>query len=117
MSTDGQFSEVGEARTKIQCAKIGLKYIYKASNINVNQVEKPCSPANVPSKIVEIIKYKGFQVVLAEISALLLTHPTISDAAVVPMIDEKAGEVPVAFVMRLNGFTTTEEEIKQFVSK
>ncbi|KAL1824385.1 hypothetical protein ACET3Z_011163 [Daucus carota] len=52
MSTDGQFSEVGEARTKIQCAKIGLKYIYQASNINVNQVEKPCSPANVPSKIV-----------------------------------------------------------------
>lgn len=33
------------------------------------------------------------------------------------MIDEKAGEVPVAFVVRTNGFTTTEEEIKQFVSK
>lgn len=33
------------------------------------------------------------------------------------MIDEKAGEVPVAFVVRTNDFTTTEEEIKQFVSK
>ncbi|WOG86401.1 hypothetical protein DCAR_0205605 [Daucus carota subsp. sativus] len=71
----------------------------------------------IVNRLKEIIKYKGFQVALAEISALLLTHPTISDAAVVPMIDEKAGEVPVAFVVRLNGFTTTEEEIKQFVSK
>ncbi|KAL1826528.1 hypothetical protein ACET3Z_004940 [Daucus carota] len=46
----------------------------------------------IVNRLKEIIKYKGFQVALAEISALLLTHPTISDAAVVPMIDEKAGE-------------------------
>ncbi|KAL1812654.1 hypothetical protein ACET3Z_022719 [Daucus carota] len=71
----------------------------------------------IVDRLKEIIKYKGFQVAPAEIEALLLTHPTISDAAVVPMIDEKAGEVPVAFVVRLNGSTTTEEEIKQFVSK
>ncbi|KAK1360056.1 4-coumarate--CoA ligase [Heracleum sosnowskyi] len=71
----------------------------------------------IVDRLKEIIKYKGFQVAPAELEALLLTHPTISDAAVVPMIDEKAGEVPVAFVVRTNGFTTTEEEIKQFVSK
>ncbi|CAJ1954938.1 unnamed protein product [Sphenostylis stenocarpa] len=72
----------------------------------------------IVDRLKELIKYKGFQVAPAELEALLLTHPTISDAAVVPMKDEAAGEVPVAFVVRSNGFThTTEDEIKQFISK
>jgi 4-coumarate--CoA ligase len=34
------------------------------------------------------------------------------------MLDEAAGEVPVAFVVRSNGsIDTTEDEIKKFVSK
>ena len=33
------------------------------------------------------------------------------------MIDEGAGEVPVAFVVKSNGSNVTEAEIKQFVSK
>ncbi|KAL2549581.1 Acidic mammalian chitinase-like [Forsythia ovata] len=33
------------------------------------------------------------------------------------MIEEEVGEVPVAFVVRSNGSTITEDEIKQFVSK
>lgn len=37
----------------------------------------------IVDRIKEIIKYKGFQVAPAEIEALLLTHPCISDAAVV----------------------------------
>lgn len=35
-------------------------------------------------RLKEIIKYKGYQVAPAEIEALLLNHPNISDAAVVP---------------------------------
>ncbi|KAH6819535.1 4-coumarate:CoA ligase 2 [Perilla frutescens var. frutescens] len=68
-------------------------------------------------RLKEIIKYKGYQVAPAELEALLLTHPNISDAAVVPMKDEQAGEVPVAFVVRSNGSTISEDEIKQFISK
>ncbi|KAL1554074.1 4-coumarate--CoA ligase 1 [Salvia divinorum] len=68
-------------------------------------------------RLKEIIKYKGYQVAPAEIEALLLNHPNISDAAVVPMKDEQAGEVPVAFVVKSNGSTITEDEIKQFISK
>ncbi|XP_027341347.1 4-coumarate--CoA ligase 1 isoform X2 [Abrus precatorius] len=72
----------------------------------------------IVDRLKELIKYKGFQVAPAELEALLLSHPKISDAAVVPMKDEAAGEVPVAFVVRSNGHTdTTEDEIKQFISK
>ncbi|CAI9113799.1 OLC1v1014479C1 [Oldenlandia corymbosa var. corymbosa] len=71
----------------------------------------------IVDRLKEIIKYKGFQVAPAEIEALLINHPNISDAAVVPMKDEAAGEVPVAFVVKSNGSDITEDEIKQFVSK
>ncbi|GAA0165482.1 4-coumarate CoA ligase-like protein [Lithospermum erythrorhizon] len=71
----------------------------------------------IVDRLKELIKYKGFQVAPAELEALLVTHPQISDAAVVPMKDEGAGEVPVAFVVTSSGFTTTEDEIKKFVSK
>ncbi|XP_004486593.1 4-coumarate--CoA ligase 1 [Cicer arietinum] len=72
----------------------------------------------IVDRLKELIKYKGFQVAPAELEALLLSHPKISDAAVVPMKDEAAGEVPVAFVVRSNGYTDlTEDQIKQFISK
>lgn len=62
----------------------------------------------------ELIKYKGFQVPPAELEAVLLTHPMIADAAVIPSPDEEAGEVPKAFVV-LKG-EVSEEEIKEFVA-
>jgi 4-coumarate--CoA ligase len=71
----------------------------------------------IVDRLKELIKYKGFQVAPAELEAMLLTHPDISDAAVVPMIDENAGEVPVAFVVKSNGSTVTEADVKQFISK
>jgi acyl-CoA synthetase (AMP-forming)/AMP-acid ligase II len=56
----------------------------------------------------ELIKYKGFQVPPAELEALLLTHPCVADAAVIPCPDDEAGEVPKAFVV-LKGEATAEE--------
>ena len=67
----------------------------------------------------ELIKYKGLQVAPAELEALLLTHPAILDAAVVPRPDEEAGEVPKAFVvLKPDGTSkaTTGEEIMNWVS-
>nr|ALM23512.1 4-coumarate-CoA ligase 2 [Ziziphus jujuba] len=72
----------------------------------------------IVDRVKEIIKFKGFQVPPAELEALLVGHPSIADAAVVPQKDEVAGEVPVAFVVRsTNGVELTEEAVKEFISK
>jgi acyl-CoA synthetase (AMP-forming)/AMP-acid ligase II len=63
----------------------------------------------------ELIKYKGFQVPPAELEAILLTHPAIADAAVIPCPDDEAGEVPKAFVV-LRG-EASPEEIIAFVAE
>ena len=47
----------------------------------------------------ELIKYKGFQVPPAELEAILLTHPCVCDAAVIPYPDDEAGEVPKGIVV------------------
>ncbi len=63
----------------------------------------------------ELIKYKGFQVPPAELEALLLTHPCVADAAVIPCPDEEAGEIPKAFVV-LKGQVTA-AELMDFVEE
>ena len=62
----------------------------------------------------ELIKYKGFQVPPAELEALLLTHACVADAAVIPVPDDEAGEVPKAFVV-LKGAATA-AELMSFVA-
>ncbi|KAK7347710.1 hypothetical protein VNO80_22249 [Phaseolus coccineus] len=71
----------------------------------------------IVDRLKELIKYKGFQVAPAELEAMLIVHPNISDAVVVSMKDEVAGEVPVAFVVVSNGSKISEDEIKQYISK
>ncbi len=68
----------------------------------------------IVDRIKELIKYKAYQIAPAELEALLLTHPAITDAAVIPLPDEEAGEVPKAFVVT-NG-SITPEEVSQFVA-
>jgi acyl-CoA synthetase (AMP-forming)/AMP-acid ligase II len=53
----------------------------------------------VVDRMKELIKYKGMQVPPAELEAVLLSHPAVADAAVVPLKDEDAGEIPRAFVV------------------
>ncbi|MCO5590769.1 hypothetical protein L7F22_044744 [Adiantum nelumboides] len=71
----------------------------------------------IVDRVKEIIKYKGYQVPPAELEAMLIGHPGIHDAAVVPEPDEAAGELPVAFVVRSNGSDISEAEIKQYIAK
>jgi acyl-CoA synthetase (AMP-forming)/AMP-acid ligase II len=62
----------------------------------------------VVDRLKELIKCNGYQVAPAELEHLLLTHPAVADAAVVPRPDPEAGEVPVAHVA-LRGPATAEE--------
>ncbi|MET8365460.1 AMP-binding protein [Micromonospora sp. NPDC005194] len=62
----------------------------------------------VVDRLKELIKYEGYQVAPAELEHLLLTHPAVADAAVVPRPDPDAGEVPVAYVV-LRGPATAAE--------
>ncbi|GJN21933.1 hypothetical protein PR202_gb09456 [Eleusine coracana subsp. coracana] len=71
----------------------------------------------IVDRVKELIKFKGFQVPPAELEALLLAHPSIADAAVVPQKDDAAGEVPVAFVVRADDSDIAEEAIKEYISK
>jgi acyl-CoA synthetase (AMP-forming)/AMP-acid ligase II len=68
----------------------------------------------IVDRVKELIKYKGMQIAPAELEALLLTHPCIADAAVVPVADEEAGQVPKAFVVLRSAATCA--EIQTFVA-
>jgi acyl-CoA synthetase (AMP-forming)/AMP-acid ligase II len=54
---------------------------------------------HIVDRLKELIKYKAYQVAPAELEAVLLAHPAVADAAVIPSPDEDAGEVPKAFVV------------------
>lgn len=50
--------------------------------------------------LLTVLALQGHQVAPAELEAHLLTHPAVSDCAVIQVPDEAAGEVPKAFVVR-----------------
>jgi acyl-CoA synthetase (AMP-forming)/AMP-acid ligase II len=68
----------------------------------------------VTDRLKELIKVKGYQVAPAELEALLLKHPLIADAAVIPILDDEAGERPKAFVVASGPLTA--EEVCAFVA-
>ncbi|PIN04540.1 Acyl-CoA synthetase [Handroanthus impetiginosus] len=70
----------------------------------------------IVDRIKELIKHNGYQVAPAELEAILTGHPDILDAAVIPLEDEEAGQIPLAYVVRAAGAKLTEDQIIQFVA-
>ncbi|MEU0371473.1 4-coumarate--CoA ligase family protein [Streptomyces sp. NPDC006283] len=72
----------------------------------------------VVDRVKELIKYKGFQVAPAELEALLLTHESIADAAVIGVYDGDGNEIPKAYVVRQPGAEgLTEDNVVDFVAE
>ncbi|KAK9109400.1 hypothetical protein Sjap_017460 [Stephania japonica] len=71
----------------------------------------------VVDRLKELIKYKGYQVPPAELEALLLSHPLITDAAVIPFPDKDVGQFPMAYIVRKAGSDLSEKAVMDFVAK
>jgi acyl-CoA synthetase (AMP-forming)/AMP-acid ligase II len=65
----------------------------------------------------EMIKVRGFQVAPAEIETVLLGHPAVLDCAVFGVLDERAGEVPVAAVQLDPSKSVDTSELEQLVAQ
>lgn len=70
----------------------------------------------VVDRLKELIKYKGFQVPPAELEGVLLSHPDVADAAVIPVPDEEAGEIPKAFVVLKEGADASAEALMSYAA-
>jgi acyl-CoA synthetase (AMP-forming)/AMP-acid ligase II len=62
----------------------------------------------------ELIKYNAYQIAPAELEAVLVAHPAVAEAAVIPSLDDEHGEVPKAFVVLKSA--ATPEELMEFVA-
>ncbi|MDI9915570.1 4-coumarate--CoA ligase family protein [Rhodococcus sp. IEGM 1379] len=71
----------------------------------------------IVDRLKELIKYKGYQVPPAELEALLLTHPSIADTAVIGVPDDEGEEIPKAFIVRQFGTNIAEAEVIEFVAR
>ena len=65
----------------------------------------------------EMIKYKGYQVAPAELESLVMEHPAVLDAAVIPKRDFESGEIPKAFVVLKPGQDAQPDDIMAFVAE
>jgi acyl-CoA synthetase (AMP-forming)/AMP-acid ligase II len=70
---------------------------------------------HIVDRVKELIKYKGLQVAPAELEALLLGHPSIADAAVIPVADADAGEIPKAFIVARTPIAA--DDVMQYVAE
>jgi acyl-CoA synthetase (AMP-forming)/AMP-acid ligase II len=68
----------------------------------------------IVDRLKELIKHNGNQVAPAELESVLLTHPAVADAAVIGSPDERAGEVPKAFIVLRS--PASADELLRFVA-
>ncbi|CAG9939606.1 unnamed protein product [Clonostachys rosea f. rosea IK726] len=72
----------------------------------------------IVDRIKELIKVKGHQVAPAELEAHLLTHPDVADCAVIQVPDERAGELPKAYITKSDEASAKpEDEVIKSISK
>merc|ERR1719219_1575279 len=70
----------------------------------------------IVDRLKELIKVKGLQVAPSELEDLIRRHPGVNDVAVVGVPDDRAGELPRAYVVRKNR-QVLEESIVDWVKE
>ena len=67
----------------------------------------------VVDRLKDMIISGGENIYPAELEAVVATHPSVAEIAVVGLPDSKWGEIPVAFVVKRQGMELTEEDVRQ----
>lgn len=70
----------------------------------------------VVDRLKELIKYKGFQVAPAELEGILMKNKKVADVGVIGVPDERAGELPFAFVVKQPNVELSETEVIEYVA-
>ncbi|KAF5625041.1 phenylacetyl ligase [Fusarium sp. NRRL 52700] len=65
----------------------------------------------IVDRLKELIKVNGHQVAPAELEAHLLSHPYVSDCAVIQTPNDKAGEVPKAYIVKSDACNGQSDDI------
>ncbi|WP_392532379.1 AMP-binding protein [Nostoc sp. C117] len=68
----------------------------------------------IVDRIKDLIKCNGYSIAPAELEAVLLSHPAIADACVIPVEHASSGQIPKAFVVLKDKSKATPEEIIEF---
>ncbi|XP_076949823.1 4-coumarate--CoA ligase-like 6 [Bidens hawaiensis] len=71
----------------------------------------------IVDRLKDVIKYKGFQIAPADLEDVLVSHPDIDDAVVIGRLDEEAGEIPMAFVVKKPKAKISQYDVINFVAK
>ena len=69
----------------------------------------------IVDRLKELIKYKGYQVPPAELEAVLVSHPKVSDAGVIGVPDGDGEEYPKAFIVATDDVDT--DEVMAYVAE
>lgn len=82
---------------------------------DVMQMDPKRGPLYVTERHNELLKVRGFQVAPAELEGVLTSHPDITDAAVIGVLDVRSGELSRAYILLREGSSLTRDQVKAFV--
>lgn len=89
---NGRYCKTGDEAVFRKSSKTGSEHIF------------------IVDRIKELIKVKGLQVAPAELESTLLSHPSVADCAVIPRLDDSAGEVPKAYVVKSSSVSANQSD-------
>jgi long-chain acyl-CoA synthetase len=65
----------------------------------------------------DMLIYKGYNVYPRDLEDVINAHPAVAQSAVVGKYDERAGDIPIAFVELIPGKTASEEELLKYANE